>query len=97
NGIAGMQTFGDYPTSNTNFHIAYCKFYDNLGTMSTSVTTGHGLIVSGVDGGLVEYCEAYNNGANNRATNGGPVGIWTYDAKNVTIQHCESHHNKAGL
>lgn len=97
--IAGLEIFGDWPSfSNTDFTISYCKFYNNYGDLTpTSKATGSGLVVSGVDGGLVEYCEAYNNGANNRSTGGGPVGIWAYDAKNITFQYCESHHNKAGL
>jgi hypothetical protein len=98
NGLAGLQTFGNTGMfSHTNFRIAYCTFYDNYGTLSTSNMSGNGLIVSGVDGATVEYCQAYNNGANNRGPGGGPVGIWVYDTKNVTIQYCESHHNKAGL
>ena len=99
NGITGLETFGNWPSfSNKNFTISYCKFYNNYGQLTpTSKATGSGLIVSGVDGGLVEYCEAFNNGANNRSTGGGPVGIWAYDSRNIIIQHCESHHNKAGL
>lgn len=99
NMIAGLETFGNWPSfSNKNFTISYCKFYNNYGQLApTTKATGSGIVVSGVDGGLVEYCEAYNNGSNNRSTGGGPVGIWAYDAKNIIIQHCESHHNKAGL
>lgn len=99
NMIAGLETFGDWPSfSNTDFTISYCKFYNNYGNLTpTSKATGSGLVISGVDGGLVEYCEAYNNGANNRSTGGGPVGIWAYDARNIVFQYCESHHNKAGL
>jgi hypothetical protein len=98
NNVAGLETFGAWPAfSHTDFTIRYCKFYNNTGNFSTSVNTGNGMVISGVDGALVEYCEAYNNGSNNRSSGGGPVGIWVYDAKNVTIQYCESHHNKAGL
>lgn len=99
NVIAGLETFGEWPSfSNTDFTISYCKFYNNYGDLTpTSKATGSGLVVSGVDSGLVEYCEAYNNGTNNRSTGGGPVGIWAYDAKNIVFQYCESHHNKAGL
>jgi hypothetical protein len=99
NDIAGLETFGDWPSlSNTDFTISYCKFYNNYGKLiPTSKATGSGIVVSGIDGGVIEYCEAYNNGANNRSTGGGPVGIWAYDAKNIIIQYCESHHNKAGL
>lgn len=99
NDIAGLETFGNWPSfSHTDFTISYCKFYNNYGKLSpTSKPTGSGVVLSGVDGGVIEYCEAYNNGLNNRSTGGGPVGIWAYDSKNITIQYCESHHNKAGL
>lgn len=99
NKVAGLETFGDWPSfSNKDFSISYCKFYNNEGKLTpTSNATGSGIVVSGIDGGVIEYCEAYNNGGNNRSTGGGPVGIWAYDAKNITIQYCESHHNKAGL
>lgn len=97
--ISGLETFGNWPAfSNTDFTIRYCRFYDNFGQLTpTSKATGSGIVISSVDGAVVEYCEAYNNGSNNRSTGGGPVGIWAYDAKNVIFQYCESHHNKAGL
>ena len=98
NGIAGFESFGAWPAfSHKNFNIRFCKFYNNAGVLTSTKTTGTGLVISGVNGGVIEYCEAYNNGANNRSLGGGPVGIWVYDAKNVVIQYCESHHNKAGL
>ncbi|HEY6956475.1 MAG TPA: right-handed parallel beta-helix repeat-containing protein [Flavisolibacter sp.] len=98
NGLAGFQTFGNTGMfSHSNLHVAYCKFFDNGGTLDPTTMSGNGLVVSGVDGGSVEYCEAYNNGSSNRGPGGGPVGMWVYDTKNVVIQHCESHHNKAGL
>lgn len=63
NGVAGLETFGHFPIfSHTDLTIAYCKFFDNLGTLNTLAPSGNGLIVSGFDGGLVEYCESYNNG-----------------------------------
>jgi hypothetical protein len=96
--VSGAEVFGTYPLfSNTDFEIAYCKFYNNNGKINSTSITGNGVVVSGVDGGIIEYCEAYNNGANNRSPGGGPVGIWVYDAKNIVIQFSESHHNKAGL
>jgi hypothetical protein len=98
NDHSGIETFGYYPRVNhRNFYIGFCKTYNNHGTFFTGTASGNGIVVSGVDGALVEYCEAFNNGKNNRNNGGGPVGIWTYDTRNVTIQYCESHHNKAGL
>jgi hypothetical protein len=98
NNIAGLETFGAWALfSNTDFTIAYCKFYNNTGKATSTAITGNGVVLSGIDGGVIEYCEAYNNGASNRSSGGGPVGIWVYDTKNIIIQYCESHHNKAGL
>ena len=97
NGLAGMETMGNTPMfSHTNFSITYCRFYDNYGTLDVSRTSGNGLVISGVDGATISYCESNNNGSNNRRPDAGPVGIWMYEAKNVTIQNCESHHNQAG-
>jgi hypothetical protein len=97
NGISGIETYGDWPSySHTDFYIGYCRVYNNLGVPTETVYyTGNGILVSGVDGALIEFCEAFNNGQNNGSPNGGPVGIWVYDAKNAIIQYCESHHNKA--
>ena len=47
-----------------------------------------------MDGGIVERCVARNNGALCPCRAGGPVGIWATNANNVTIQFCESHHNR---
>ena len=57
--------------------------------------TGSGLILSGIDGAIVEHCTAYHNGWLN-ARGGGPSGIWGWDCNNLVIQYCESHHNEAG-
>jgi Secretion system C-terminal sorting domain/Right handed beta helix region len=64
-----------------NLYIGHCSLYSNPG--------GSGIVIGQVDSGVIEYCEAYNNGAGA----GGPVGIWAWDCKGITIQHCESHHN----
>jgi len=48
-----------------------------------------GILVSGVDSGLVEYCRAGYTGYN---TNTGDAGIWAYSANNITFQYCISDH-----
>ncbi len=98
NGYSGIETYGNWPDiSHTDFAIRYCRAFSNLGVATyTASHSGNGILVSGVDGALIEFCEAFNNGQNNGSSNGGPVGIWVYDTKNATIQFCESHHNKAG-
>ncbi len=99
NGQNGIETYGNWPQySHSNFYIGYCKAYNNYGRQDyTSKHSGSGIIISGVDTAMIEYCEAYSNGKNNRHIGGGPVGIWFYDTKNGIIQYSESHHNEAGL
>ncbi len=98
NGYSGIESFGSWPAiTHQDFLIEYCVVYNNRGDATvTNRHTGNGILVSGVDNATVQFCEAYNNGENNAATAGGPIGIWVYDARNVRIRSCESHHNKAG-
>jgi hypothetical protein len=58
--------------------------------------SGSGIFLDGVAGGLIEHCEATNNGAANRAKDGGPVGIWCTISDRVAIQNCRSHRNRTG-
>jgi len=99
NGRAGIEIYhSSQQYINTNVYVAYCRAYQNDGRSDyTANYSGSGIIVSGTDGALVEYCEAFENGKNNAGTDGGPIGIWFHNLKNGTIQFCESHHNKAGL
>jgi hypothetical protein len=98
NGRDGFATYGYNQFYNhTNLYVKNVKAYRNYGRLDiTTTNTGSGVIVGGFDGGLVEYCEAYENGKNNRATGGGPQGFWCYDAKNIIFQYSVSHDNRAG-
>ena len=104
NGYGGFQINGysDPATlsikfSNTDVYVGYTKAYNNFGRLDYTVEwTGSGILVSGTINGLIEYCEAYNNGKENGSTYAGPVGIFLGDSKFVTIQHCISHHNLGG-
>lgn len=46
-----------------------------------------GMMIHSGENGLIERCLAYNNGW----MSGGTVGIWCWNARNVTIRHCESY------
>jgi hypothetical protein len=48
------------------------------------------------DGGLVDRCVAWENGALCNQTPGGPCGIWTAGSRRITIQRCESFRNRTG-
>jgi hypothetical protein len=82
--------------ANVNVYVGYCRAYDNPGDPEYHENhSGSGILMEDVDGGIIEYCEAYNNGYDCRAGSG-PVGIWAAVANNVMIQYCESHHNRTG-
>jgi hypothetical protein len=90
----GIETYG-YPTSIsalTNVRIRQCVVSRNCGDPSSSVNSGNGIVLGAVTGGLIEWCEAYENGTNCTSTNG-PVGIWAYNSSGIVIQHNQSHHN----
>jgi len=100
NGDKGICVYGAWPADpakreNRNVTIARCKAFDNPGIAGQTGHTGNGIILSGVEDALVETCEAWNNGELNGGPEGGPIGIWAWEATRVIIQKCESHHNKS--
>jgi hypothetical protein len=99
NGQAGISSYGSYTGfQNMNFYIAHCKAFNNRGIPGKIENhSGNGIVMGEVDSLLIEYCEAYENGADNSSEAGGPVGIWVWMCKNAVIQHCISHDNHAGL
>jgi hypothetical protein len=81
--------------ANSNVYVGYCNMYDNPGDPNYFENhSGSGILMEDVDGGIVEYCEAYSNGYDCNCRVGGPVGIWAAVVNNVIIQYCESHHNR---
>jgi len=96
NGVAGISSYAQ-GISHRNFYLANNKVFNNPGVPEERrIHTGSGIMLGGVDGAVIEYCEAYNNGWLNGWDGGGPVGIWAYDSNEIIIQHNESHHNKTG-
>jgi hypothetical protein len=77
-----------------NFRITNTKVF-NISGYAAATHKGSGIVLSQVDSALIERCEAYENGGGNTAC-GGPGGIWVWSANRVTIQYCESHHNRSG-
>ncbi len=93
NANIGVFVFGEALYANTNVYLKYIRAYNNTGIAGESSSTGSGILLSSVNGGVIERSLAYNNGALNTAV-GGPVGIWTYDSTNIVIQYNESYKNK---
>lgn len=100
NGFAGIHVNGgtkDDPDryDNKDLYIGYCVAENNPGDPTVIANhSGNGILASSVDGGVIEYCEAFNNGWDMPWTGNGPVGIWIWDATDFIIQHCIAHHNK---
>ncbi|HEX5150391.1 MAG TPA: right-handed parallel beta-helix repeat-containing protein [Parafilimonas sp.] len=98
NGQGGIASYGSYKGfQHKDFYIAYCKAFENRGILTkTENHSGNGIVMAMIDGLVIEHCEAYENGADNRCNAGGPVGIWVWMCKNATIQYCVSHDNHTG-
>ena len=102
NGYAGITTGYYYGRRNVNknIYVGYCRTFNNPGISDSTANfrdqSGSGIHFARVEGGLIEYCEAYNNGYDffHRGGNG-PVGIWASSTSNLTIQYCISHDNKS--
>jgi hypothetical protein len=78
-----------------NVYAGYNLIHDNPG-IDIEEQTGNGIFFKDVDGGVIEHCSAYNNGALNKNAGGGPVGIWAIFSNNITIQYNESYSNHTG-
>lgn len=98
NGESGITSYAQELGAHHNWYIGRCTAFNNSGRADITHThTGNGIVVSGIDGALIEKCEAYNNGWLNANPSGGPVGIWGWCCNNLVIQECESHHNRSGI
>jgi hypothetical protein len=97
NGNTGIETFGNgYPDNDpfTHLYIARCRVYNNRGVTKhgnpkPSGNSGSGILLSGVNGAMVERCVAHDNGN----LEGGGCGIWCYDSHAVIFQYNESYDN----
>lgn len=98
--VAGNMAFsrraGATLYSHRKVQILRCRAADNPGdpTARRLNRSGSGILLAGADGGLIEACEAFNNGGASQGLEGGPIGIWTTASTEVIIRKCKSHHNR---
>jgi hypothetical protein len=78
-----------------NITVSNCEVYNVVGSTISAAYEGSGIVLEGVDGGIVKNCTTHDNGQNNIYC-GGPVGIWTLESNNIIIEYCESYHNHNG-
>jgi hypothetical protein len=98
NAVAGIQVYGAWSQSPTGYamedvYIGDCVVYGITGIAGQSHHTGNGIVIGGVDGGVIERSVAYDNGRLNDAV-GGPIGIWAWDSNDITIQYNEAYGNQ---
>lgn len=97
---SGISSTGDYSAlcyPHTGMVIADCFADYNQGDPSNKQSwSGSGIVLSGVDGGLITRCSASFNGHSNGHDGGGPVGIWFWNSNNGTISHCVARGNGNG-
>lgn len=100
NGMVGIRIGSVYHNPfkliSKNIYIGYCTTENNPGDPTVFYNhSGSGIIVSGTDSALVEYCLAKNNGWDQPWKGNGPIGIWAFHSNHIIIQHCISHSNKS--
>ncbi|MHC4499805.1 MAG: right-handed parallel beta-helix repeat-containing protein, partial [Planctomycetota bacterium] len=81
-------------SSHNDFYIGDCTMYMITGVGTRGPHSGSGINLSAVDGGLIEFCEAYDSGSWCMAEGGGPLGIWCWEAENLVFQFNEVHNQK---
>jgi hypothetical protein len=89
NGTAGLLTYAEQPNTHSNLYIGVCSAYNNSGD---SKRQGSGIVLGEVAHATIEWCVSHDNGQ--FAGNQGPVGIWTYDSSDVTMQFNEAYSNR---
>lgn len=93
NDYAGIALYGSWPNiNNTEVKVINSKAYDARGVKGRRPHSGHGIVVAGTDGGLIDSCAAWNNGWE---FGHGNIGIWTHDSRRVTISNSRSVFNKS--
>ena len=95
NGWAGIIVYGKEQYSHADVYVRNVRTYNNPGIPGEDFDSGHGIVLTGVDGGTVEKSLVYNNGwlCSSRY---GPAGISAYMARRITIQSNESYNNRTG-
>ncbi|MFO1501243.1 MAG: right-handed parallel beta-helix repeat-containing protein [Verrucomicrobiota bacterium] len=92
--IAGQLPYDSPSYAHQDVQVTHCRAYSNTGDPTYLKNhSGSGIVLYQVDGGLIDHCVAWNNGALCRSSGGG-VGLWACASRGVTIQHCESFANR---
>jgi hypothetical protein len=94
--ISGPKFDSGHPAyAHKHVAISAVYAYNNSGNnQDQGPNTGSGIVVGSTDTALIDQSAAYGNGTQARNFREGPIGIWAYDATNVTIQRSLSYSNR---
>jgi hypothetical protein len=95
NARTGIFVYAQRANVHESVTISGARAFNNFGTAGTGTNSGSGIVLSGVNGGVIERSVAHSNGWRCDAPEG-PVGIWTYDSTQVRIRHNEAYRNRTG-
>jgi parallel beta helix pectate lyase-like protein len=100
NGYAGIFSWGGASYSHEGLAIRHTAAAFNAGIPGLlhpaghGIHSGHGILLTSVDGAIVENCTAHDNGGLNTAHKSGPAGIWASESRRVVIRRCRSFRNQ---
>jgi hypothetical protein len=78
---------------NEDVYVGHVRASHHPGDPTLTVNSGNGIVLGSVQRGTVEHSVAHDNGWLCTAAEG-PVGIWTYNSTEVTIQFNEAYRNR---
>lgn len=101
----GISSYGEFSSTkvgyaHSNITVRNCEVFNITGynkiQNGNQVHSGNGILLSDVQQSVIEYSTVHDSGSGNSNPSGGPVGIWYWDADQVTIQHNEVYGMSSG-
>lgn len=81
--------------SHLKINVINTEVYNIKGFDKTTSHSGNGIVLGNVENSKIEKCTVHDCGEKNIQC-GGPVGIWYYESKDVTIEYCEAYNISSG-
>lgn len=98
NGNNGLSIFaehlwspGRYFTPHRNVVVQRVRSHKNVGRAGEN--SGFGILAYGIQGGVIEQCAVWENGATGGRSGAGPFGIMVMSSNDVVVRRCYAHHN----
>ena len=80
----GIFVYAQQPNVHRSVTVTGSRAFNNFGIAGTGTNSGSGIILAGVNGGVLERSVAHANGIRCDAP-GRPIGIWAYDSTHIDI------------